>query len=106
MSLMVSLGLTKFIPPNSNLVVSHELPDEPEEEEVKQDKSNSKVRKENTEKILKAVNDGCETVSAISIETDLADKTVRVIVELLCKCGLVEKVKQRKTGCPNHYFPA
>ena len=105
MSLMVSLGLTKFIPPNSNLVVSHVLPDEPDDE-VKEDKSNSKIRKENTEKILKAVNDGCETVAAISLETELADKTVRIIVELLCKCGLVEKVKQRKTGCPNHYYPA
>ena len=102
---MVTLGLAKFIPPNANLVVAHVLPDEIDDG-VKEDKSNSKVRKENTEKILKAVNDGCETVAAISLETDLADKTVRVIVELLVKCGLVEKVKQRKTGCPNHYFPA
>jgi hypothetical protein len=103
-TLMVSIGLARFIPPSGN-IIAHIMPID--DDEISEPVVNGSItrRRMNATRILKAVNDGYDLVWMISKEAKVGEQTTREILNDLAAQGMIKKTARYKRGSPNRYLP-
>lgn len=104
-TLLFSLGLAKYTPPPSGVVIDHTMPDDDDEDEVKLVNGSIARRRMNAMRVLAAVKDGYDLVWMIAKEAKLSDQTTRNILHDLHLQGMITKDSRYKRGSPNRYLP-